>query len=214
MKDIYPEILGKNQALILPRFSFLKKKGFYLAGGTALALQVGHRSSVDFDFYNPQKFDIKELYDEIEKVFGKKTQKTLQEKDTLFCTINDKVGVSFFYYDYSLIKKPRVVKGILLASIEDIAAMKLIAISQRPLKRDYIDIFFILKIFSLKKIFSFAKKKYPRFNEYYVLRALTYFEDIKDEGERAIKILAKNFSWEKAKKKIFEEVKDYQMVMI
>ena len=105
--------------------------------------------------------------------------------------------------------------GIRVASCQDIAAMKLIAISHRPVKRDYVDIYYLFEKFSLKEMFSFVSKKYPNFNQYFALRALTYFEDIGErEKKRPIKVLDKNISWEKAKKKIFEEVKKYQLGML
>lgn len=213
MRKFHPEIFNKSQAVVFPDLRFLKKRGFYLAGGTALALQLGHRTSVDLDFYTKKHFDTGKLYDEIEKVFGEETQKTLEEKDTLFCTVK-RVDLSFFWYKYPLIRKTIAFKEIPLATLEDIAAMKLIAVSHRPTKRDYIDIFYLLEVFSLEDLFSFASKKYPNINLYFSMRALTYFDDIKEKDERPIKVLDKNFSWEKAKKEIFEEVRRYQLGMI
>lgn len=207
----YTSVLDKNQKAVLPKLGFLSKKGFYLAGGTALALQIGHRTSVDFDFYIRRHFDAIKLADDIKGVFGDGAKVTLREKDTVFVNI-DKVDCSFFWYQYPLIGKIEPVSGVALASLEDIAAMKLIAISHRPVKRDYIDIYYLLEKFSLKEIFSFVNKKYPNFNRYFAFRALTYFEDIGErEGKRPIKVLDKNFSWEKAKEKIFAEVRKHQL---
>lgn len=213
MKKYYLNILNKNQAKIFPKLGFLQKEKFYLAGGTALALQIGHRTSVDLDFYSRYHFKAPDLYKKIEAVFGKEAEKTAQEKDTLFCTLS-KVDLSFFYYEYPLIKRLKTIRGVPIASLEDIAAMKLIAISHRPVQRDYIDIFYLLKIFDLEKMFAFVKKKYPNFNQYFALRALGYFQDIKEKDGRPIKTLDKNFSWQKAKEKIFEEVREYQLGMI
>lgn len=212
MEKYHLNILNKNQALVFPQLAFLKEEKFYLAGGTALALQIGHRTSVDFDFYSQQHFNASSLYKKIESVFKTKAEKIAQEKDTLFCTIKN-VDLSFFWYEYPLIKHPKIIRGVPVASLEDIAAMKLIAISHRPVKRDYVDIFYLLKTFTLEEMFSFVKKRYPNFNQYFSLRALTYFDDIK-EKEGRIKVLDKNFSWEKAKKEIFEEVRKYQLGMI
>ncbi len=213
MLKLHPEVLNEKQQKILPSLSFLKENNFYLAGGTALAVYLGHRTSLDFDFYTKLRFDSTLLYRKIEDVFGTKAVLSLKEKNTLSCKILD-VNLSFFWYKYPPLKKTRKFDGVLLASLEDIAAMKLIAVYQRPAKRDYIDVYFLLRIFSLEQMFSLVKKKYPNFNLYYSLRALSYFEDLKDEEGREIKILDKSFSWEKAKKKIFEEVKKYQLKMI
>ena len=213
MRRFYPEIFNKKQARVFPKLKFLTEKGFYLAGGTALALQIGHRTSVDLDFYTPEHFEAGELYGEIEKIFKKTSEKTLEEVDTLFCTV-EKTDLSFFWYQHSIIKESREYRGVALASLEDIAGMKLIAVSRRPAKRDYIDIYFLLRIFSVEEMFSFASRKYPNINLYYSTRALTYSDDIKEEDKRPIKVFEKDFSWEKAKKKIFEEVKRYQLSMI
>lgn len=213
MAKLHPQVLNENQKIILPKLIFLKEKRFYLAGGTALALHLGHRTSLDFDFYNKTHFDSVLLYEKIENIFDGDAVLSLKEKDTMFCKI-DGVDNSFFWYKYSLIEKPTEFEGTLLASPQDIAAMKLIAVYQRPAKRDYVDIFFLLKVFTLEELFSFVKKKYPNFNAYLALRALTYFEDLKEEEGREIKILDKSFSWEKAKEKIFEEVKRYQLSLI
>ncbi|MGB6838911.1 MAG: nucleotidyl transferase AbiEii/AbiGii toxin family protein, partial [Microgenomates group bacterium] len=170
MKSYHLNVLDKNQKKIFPNLSFLAQDGFYLAGGTALALQIGHRTSVDFDFYSNKHFDALTLYDKIEDIFGQKAKRTGQAEDTLFCKIG-KADLSFFWYKHPLIKKTITFKGVPLASLGDIAAMKLIAVSRRPVKRDYIDIFFLLKRFSLEQIFSFAAEKYPNINLYFSLRA-------------------------------------------
>lgn len=213
MPIIHPEILNQKQIKLFPKLSFLKKKNFYLAGGTALALQLGHRTSLDFDFYSKTHFDSSQIIKEIEKVFGNEAKLTVVEKETIFCQIYG-ADLSLFWYKYSLLKNPSEEKGILLASMEDIVAMKLIAIIQRPAKRDYIDLFFLLNRFSLKEMFVLAKKKYPNFNEYLCLRVLSFFEDLGEEDKRKITVLDKDFSWEKAKTKIFQEVKKYQLSMI
>ena len=92
--------------------------------------------------------------------------------------------------------------------------MKLIAISGRPAQRDYIDIFYLLKKFTIEEMFTFGYKKYPNFNHYLALRALTYFEDLEDPKQRSVKVLDPTFSWPKAKEQIFEEVKKYQLSIL
>ncbi|PIS14601.1 hypothetical protein COT64_01775 [Candidatus Shapirobacteria bacterium CG09_land_8_20_14_0_10_39_12] len=213
MVKLHSQILNESQKKIFPKLAFLKNNNFYLAGGTALALHLGHRTSLDFDFYSQKHFDSALLYEKIENIFSGDAVLSLREKDTMFCKIAD-VDNSFFWYKYPLLEKPIEFERILLASPQDIAAMKLIAIYQRPAKRDYIDIYFLLKNFTLEEMFSFVREKYPNFNLYLSLRALVYFEDLKDEEGREIKILDNSFSWEKAKEKIFEEVKKYQLNLI
>lgn len=207
------DILNNDQKELFSKLSLLLNKEFYLAGGTALALQLGHRTSLDLDFFTKKHFEAGDLYEKIKENFSGSIEKTSQAKDTLFCKANN-IDISFFWYKHPLIRKTANILGVQLASLEDIAAMKLVAVSRRPAKRDYIDIFFLLKKFSLGEIFSFTKEKYPDINHYFSLRALTYFEDIKDEEKRKIKVLDKNFSWEEAKEKIFEEVKKHQLEML
>lgn len=213
MAKFHFEILNQNQKKFFPQLEFLQKQKFYLAGGTALALHLGHRTSLDFDFYCQSRFDSTTFAQTIESLFGKKAKITLKEKDTLYCRIAG-VDPSFFWYKYPLLKRPLVSKGPLIASLQDIVTMKLISITQKPAKRDHIDIFFLLKIFDLKKMFGLVRKKYPNFNQYLALRALGHFDDLKEEKGRKIKVLDKNYSWEKARKKIFEEVKKYQLELI
>lgn len=213
MPRFYPKILNQNQANIFPQLSFLEKLGFYLAGGTALTIQLGHRTSLDFDFYSPKHFSAPDLYSKIQKNFKEKAKKISQQKDTLFCKVNN-VDISFFWYTYRLIEKPILCQGVPMAGLKDIAAMKLVAAGHRPAKRDYIDILYLLEKFDLAEMFSFAYKKYPNFNSYLSLRALTYFEDLESPNQRSIKVLDPNFSWSKAKDKIFAEVKKYQLSML
>ncbi|PIP57434.1 hypothetical protein COX03_03165, partial [Candidatus Woesebacteria bacterium CG22_combo_CG10-13_8_21_14_all_39_10] len=194
-------VLNQNQKKVLSKLSFLTRDGFYLAGGTSLAIQIGHRTSFDFDFYTPNHFDQNTLFDKFLEIFGDEAIKTSLAKNTLFCTLKT-VDCSFFTYPYKLLKKPVLKRGMAVVSLEDIAAMKLLAVNRRPAKRDYVDVYYLLEKFSLGEMIDFAKEKFPNFNFYYLLRALSYFEDIKDDERRKIQMTDKNFSWEAAKNKL------------
>ena len=207
------KVLDKSQQEIVKRLKLSKEEGFYLAGGTALALQIGHRTSIDFDFYTQKHFDSAQLSDYLKGTFSS-LEVDFQEEDTLKLKVG-KTEFSFFYYRYPLIGKLKEFQGIKLASIEDIAAMKIIAIVQRGTKRDFIDIFYLLKIYKLDEMIKLAIKKYPGQQKVVLLKALSYFKDADVEKyKRPIKIFDKNFSWEKAKEKVFEEVKRYPLAMI
>lgn len=212
MGKIFYQVLNKDQKRIYPKLKFLAKEKFYLAGGTALALQLCHRTSLDFDFYTKSHFRPNKLLSDLKEAFPEKIEEVSKAKNTLLVRI-DKVSSSFFRYKYPLIFPLIKTAGPPLASLEDIAAMKFIALTGRARKRDYVDIFYLIKAIGLAKMFAVAKKKYPPFNPYIVRRALTFFNDIGEEEGR-IKILDKNFSWAKAKRKIFAEVKKYQLEMI
>lgn len=207
------EILSKDQAGLL--FKLKLPRNYYLAGGTALALYLGHRTSLDFDFYTTGEFGREKIFNLLKKICGEEniTVSSL-EKNNFIGTIN-KVNVSVFYYPYKLLAALINIKHISLASLNDIAAMKIIAVIQRPAKRDYIDIHYLLKQYPLETIFQWAEKKYPNFNPYLALRALSFFDDVEGERieDRGIKILDKKFSWEKTKKEISETAKKYQLGM-
>ena len=74
---MFSEVLDKKRKELLLQLGFLKKYGFYMAGGTALALQIGHRTSLDFDFYTKRKFDSRKLREDLDQIFKK--------RDYLFC---------------------------------------------------------------------------------------------------------------------------------
>jgi predicted nucleotidyltransferase component of viral defense system len=183
-------ILDRKRINFLQKLGFLEKYGFYLAGGTALAIQIRHRTSLDFDFYTEKKFDVRELREEFGSRF-KKIQEIYIAEDTLVLAVND-INISFFKYPYSLIRPAKRLEGISVASIEDISAMKIIAISQRGKRRDFIDIYFLMKNFGLKKILEFTREKYPMFNIYVGLQGLVYFKDADEDLEKNRFRLLKN----------------------
>ena len=210
---MYPKILNKDQTDLIAQLEFINKKGFYLAGGTALALQLGHRTSVDFDFYTDQEFNSQELWNEFSSRF-KNFAVSRIEPETLSARVKE-VGVSFFHYPYELLK-PVVRFGVIdLAVIEDIAAMKIAAVVQRGTRRDFVDIFYLLQRYAIKDLVVWKVKKYSGYKQMLILKGLIYFDDAEEEDlARGIKILDKSFSWEKAKQGIFEAVKAYQLAML
>lgn len=208
-------ILNWNQKKILRKLSFLKKYGFYLAGGTALALQFGHRTSKDLDFYTKKHFNPVEVVKEFRKVFKKDLKGLRIAEDTLWLKIKD-TDLSFFRYPYLLIRSLVSYETVKLANLEDIIAMKIEAIINRGKKRDFVDMYFAMRRYGIKKVLSFFKEKYPEvFNEYNCVTALTYFEDAekKEQGRKRIYIYS-GVTWMAIKKYITEEVKKYQLSLI
>jgi hypothetical protein len=204
---MHTEILGARRKKLLSQFGFLSRSGFYLAGGTALALQIGHRISLEFDFYTEKDFDPNGLLKELETKF-KEVVLLQKDEGTLIMTV-EKVAARFFRYPYNLIKPLREVDDVKLASKEDIAAMKIAAITSRGTERDFVDLYFLLREFSLDEILKFTKKNYPQFNIYVGLRSLTYFVDAEKKQARKPRML-KPVSWNEVKKRIVEEVRRYQ----
>jgi hypothetical protein len=206
-KKLYFEALNKLQLKILKKLSFLNKSNFYLSGGTALGLQIKHRKSIDFDFYRQSNFEPMMLYFSFQTAF-KKLSLLHTAKGTLIVKVEN-VEVGMFYYPYPLIKPLIKTKYVSLASIEDISAMKLISIIQRGCKRDFIDIYFLIKKFGLNKLFKFCKKKYKGFNEYLALKALTYFKDADEDTSRNKIQTFEKISWKNIKEELIDIVKKY-----
>lgn len=119
-------------------------KDAYLAGRTALALQIGHRVSVDFDFFTRKEFNEKIFIQRLVKL-PVKFQAERTERGTIL-GFTDRTKFSLFYYDYPLLAKPREFLNINICDIRDIAPMKLAAISDRGTKRDFIDLYFIIVV--------------------------------------------------------------------
>ena len=211
---MHPEILSAEQKEILKELTFLSDQDFYLAGGTALALQLGHRTSVDFDFYIPKHFDSAKLATEFTQRFGEEIRINQQTEDTLKVTIKD-TWASFFYYPYELIRLLRDFEGIKLASVEDIAAMKIIAIVQRGRKRDFFDIYYLIRNIGFERLIFHTLEKYPNYEVLLILKALNYFDDAdKEKKNGRVDIFDKNLTWKQVKKTIFEKVRAHQLQML
>lgn len=177
---------------------------FYLAGGTSIALHFGHRLSFDLDFFTTQTFNSKKLA----KIIKKHGIFTIEQilEDTLLGKLNGE-KVSFFYYQYPLLKPTHTWKGIAIAGLSDLAAMKLEAISGRGRKRDFIDLYFISKEISLKQALELYDQKYKSLanNITHLLKSLRYFEDA---NEDEMPQMIEKVSWEKIKKFFTETVKN------
>ena len=177
----------------------------YLAGGTALALWIDHRNSFDLDIYSPSEFDILE----IRQKFDKNISDFLQIS-TSWQTIHGKskdTEISLFYYQYNLLKDVTEFLDFNIASIEDIAAMKLEAIAGRGLKRDFFDIYKVAKIkgWSLEYMIELNDKKYARQGSFtpHILRSLVYFDDAESLPERAVEV---EKEWKDVKKFFIREI--------
>ena len=179
-------------------------KDFYLAGGTGLALYYQHRVSVDLDFFSSNPLNPIELSTEL-NALGFLLEDIRISHGTLYCTIEN-VKVSFMEYLYPVIDDFSTMNNVRIASVLDIAAMKLAAIISRAEKKDYYDIFEILKYKTLAEILEAFKSKFgERIDIYPLLKSLCYFEDIDDAPEP---LKAKN-TWNEIKKTLVLECSDY-----
>lgn len=153
------------------------KHNFILAGGTALALQIGHRISVDLDFFSERQFSTDALYRGLQKA-GLKPVVQQETEGTLTAMVNE-VKVSMLHYPYIFLDKKLSWKGIDIAGMIDIAAMKVMAITQRGAKRDFVDLYFILQDAPFRKIAENMIKRYgaDRLNPVNIGKAIVYFSD-------------------------------------
>lgn len=164
-------------------FRFLPCSSWYLAGGTALALQVGHRESADLDFFTPQNtFSATGLTRRLAEEGGWAT--TFQESGTLYGEL-DKTKMSFIAYPFFRPSTARLQCGhICVLTPSDIAAMKIVAISQRGRKRDFVDLYWICRNREpLAGIIQRAVNQYPgqQHNMSHILKSLVYFADAESD---------------------------------
>jgi hypothetical protein len=198
-QTVNPELLGLlNDLMNNPDFH-----DYYLVGGTALALQIGHRQSIDIDLFGAKELDETEIFNYLNSIG--KVQLLKKSKNILIYNVNG-IKVDFVCYKYPWVKSPITIQNIRMASKEDIGAMKLNAISGRGSIKDFIDLFYLLKEFSLKELFNFYKLKYSEGSEFLVLKSLTYFEDA--EQDEMPKMTSKD-SWEIMKVSINKAVGIY-----
>lgn len=188
-------ILGKEKIL----------NDCYLSGGTALALQLGHRLSFDLDFFTQKEFERKTIIQQMEK-FGLKVDREAWR--TILGKISD-VKFSLFYYQYPLVFPTLDFLGINIADLKDVAAMKIDAIASRGTKRDFTDLFFLIKNgVELQDMLIYYDKKYRRLemNRYHILKSLDYFGDA--DKDQDPKMLVSDYSWEEAKKFLQGKIKE------
>lgn len=172
-----------------------------LVGGTSLALQYGHRNSVDLDFFGSLDDDLLAFRDCLESI-----SQVNVIKETKSIRIYNIDGVKIDFVDYS--RYPWLADaveedGLRLASPKDIAAMKINAIEGRGTRKDFVDIYFLLQHYSLNEILGFYQEKYPEHSLFRALMSLSYFDDA--EKQMMPKMFA-SVSWDEMKAYIIKEV--------
>jgi hypothetical protein len=203
-KEILPpasdEVLGDlNRTLPL--------SPFYLAGGTGLALILGHRLSRDFDFFSPDLFDEEVL---IQKMQGLSDLTIVAKSEhTLHLNLKE-IKVSFLGYNYPLLFQTKEFQSetgiaIRVADERDIACMKISAISSRGTKRDFADLYMVAQHYDLLELFTLFKQKFSLtpYNNVHILKSLTYFADAELEPMPDMLV---SLSWDTVKRFFISEV--------
>lgn len=171
-----------------------------LVGGTALALQLGHRKSIDLDFFGKIDCEAELLRDAIK---GIASLTILKESPHIHIYIVDGIKVDIVDYKYPWLDDVVVEQEIRMASIRDIAAMKITAVIGRGTKKDFIDIAFLLHHFSLEEILDFYAAKYSDGSVFMAMKSLAYFDDAESEPMPDMIV---NQSWEQAKEHILSKI--------
>ncbi len=180
----------------------------FLVGGTALALQLGHRISVDIDLFSTLDFETNDILTELRndldfQVIMQKDKNSLIINARKNSTNNEFVKVDFVKYPYPLLTKLKQEDGIRILSVDDIIPMKLSAIANRGAKKDFFDIYELMKTYTLSDMLKLFSKKYPDIAHFHILKSLTYFEDAEAEFDP---ITLNNTNWEIVKKTITNNV--------
>lgn len=203
--NVHTQTLAKPTKNLLDRIKDISDLDkFYLSGGTALALHLGHRESEDLDFFTKDKFNPEILQLKLSTINHLGNVEIAE--GTLNVFLED-VKLQFLYYPYDLLEEPQLWNGILLSSVIDIACTKLITISMRGSKKDFIDLFFILKQYSLDELFKKLDEKYSRINysHTHILKSLIYFDDAEKQPMPRMHM---SVNWEDVKSEIIKKVKD------
>lgn len=190
--ELIKELMGNNL------FNQLR-----LVGGTALALQYGHRSSVDIDFFGKINADNETIRRQLSKIG---VLSIIKESENIKVYTLDNIKIDIVNYSYKWIDDAITENKVRLASPKDIAAMKINAIEGRGSKKDFIDVFCLLHHYSLNEILQYYSHKYPEHSFFRALMSLSFFDDA---DEQPMPVMFIKDTWNEMKKFISKAVTDY-----
>ena len=170
---IFDKVMNQNMMEVIPKLKGIQRD-FYLGGGTALALQLGHRVSVDLDFFSATEFDTEKIIQ-----FLNLSHIHSSYKNTIHCTI-DNVPITFRYYNIPLIEQKIIWHDLSLAHVNDVIAEKFKTVSQRGAKKDFCDLYASFQLYcSIEEGCRFFMDRFKDtgLNFYAALKSLTYFDD-------------------------------------
>jgi predicted nucleotidyltransferase component of viral defense system len=205
-RECFPK---KGWALLNTLKPMLLKNKAILAGGTALSLQIGHRISVDLDFFTITTINVESVISAVRRT-GQSFRVMAEGEEHVVLDIEG-VKFSLFHYDYPFIDQQVRYQGINVAGILDIAAMKIIAISQRGTKRDFVDTYFILRDIPFYRVAEHMEKRFgkERVNPILIGKALVYFSDGDSNPEP--EYIGAKVEWEKIKTFFRQHVKQFTL---
>lgn len=179
---MHKEILTKEQAGLLPLVK-LFKKDFGLVGGTAIALYIGHRESIDFDLFSLGEFENEKIRTKIRRAKG--IYRTIRDETGQFTIIINGIYFTFFHYQFRIAFSKKFENIISMPNLATLGAMKAYALGRRPKWKDYVDLYFIIKNHCLmQEICKKANQIFGKeFNEKLFRSQLSYFDDINYQEE-------------------------------
>ncbi|MBP3518170.1 MAG: nucleotidyl transferase AbiEii/AbiGii toxin family protein [Parabacteroides sp.] len=198
-KTIETSTLELLKALLaIPDFANLR-----LAGGTSLALQIGHRTSIDLDLFGTISKEPDEIL-EIIRPLGNII--TLKNTRNIHTFIINNIKVDIIHYTYPWLAPANNTDSLRLASMKDICAMKLAAIAGRGTKKDFIDIYFLLQHFTLDEMFHFYSEKYADGSLFMIIKSLSYFDDAEEDPEP---LMFNHIEWHVIKQEIQKQISSF-----
>jgi hypothetical protein len=173
---MFKNIFSIEQEKLLPLIKSFSSN-FYLVGGTALALQLGHRRSIDFDLFADDPFDPMKIRTKILKEY--KIEETFSQGEGELTVLVDKVKITFFHYPFKIERNILLDGWLKMPNSLTIGAMKSFALGRRAKWKDYVDLYFIFQKYSFKELIEKTISIFKsEFNEKLFRTQLGYFEDI------------------------------------
>ncbi len=205
-ENVLPENTVEVIDTLLPEIN-----DFYLAGGTGLAIQIGHRKSADLDFFTTEVFNTDFLLDNLQP------DKTLLVKEgTIHCELRG-IKLSFLFYSQPLIYTAINWRNLSLADWRDITAEKFKTIAQRGSQKDFYDLFAVLQLkLPIDEACKIFKKRFSsaNMNMYHVLKSLTFFEEADEEPSPVLLMKEQEWQWEKVKEFFEDNIKQFEKYLI
>ncbi len=207
---MFEEAAPKNSLKVIGKISS-KIADFYLAGGTGLALQLGHRRSRDFDFFSPRLFNVHILVKRL------CPDRIIQVSEGTVHTVINRIRFSFLYFEAPLIHRAVIWRGIRIADWRDIVAEKFRAISDRGTKKDFYDLYAVLQDrLSIRDACGVFKTRFGKsgVNAYHVLKSLAYFDDAEEEPSPILLQSAAGWRWERIKKFFTLNIREFERYLL
>ena len=207
---MFQEVLSEKAQNLIDKIAG-QISSFYLAGGTGLALQLGHRVSEDLDLFSEETFDTEEIEAVIapEKVISVRPQ-------TLHC-VKEGIRLSFLFYDVPLCYPVQIWRGLHVAAWQDIVAEKIKTVSQRGSKKDFWDVYSVIALrSSIDEVGALFLERFKGtgINLYHVVKSMVYFEDADKEPDPILLAKGKKSDWERIKKFYEANIKKLEAALI